>query len=214
LFATDRTLLHTFPEFDLFRGVAGREYVGAFPPEEFGVEPHWPDVPGPRVFAYLQPSPNSRRLLAALCSRELSAVVYCPGLASQGPPLPTAPSIHYSTEPIAISQVARQCQIAITNGNLTTAAGFILAGKPQLLLPYTLEKYLTARCVELLGAGLAVAARDPLLETKLDAVLRQRDYARGAESFAARHAHWSAATQVRVLCQAIVDLTGGRPGNG
>lgn len=206
LFATDRTLLHTFPEFDLFRGATGREYVGAFPPEDYGVAPYWPDVSGPRVFAYLQPSENSRRLLAALGNREISAVAHCPGLASHGPPLPASPKIHYATEPISIAQVARQCQLAITNGNLTTIAGLLLAGKPQLLLPYTLEKNLTARCVELLGAGLAVAARDPLLETKLDAVLQQRAYARGAEAFAARYAHLSLATQVQTLRQAIADL--------
>lgn len=207
LFTTDRTLLHTFPEFDLFRGAAGREYIGAFPPEQFGVSPPWPEVHGPRAFAYLQPSPNSRRLLAALGDREISAVVYCPGLAEQGPPLPASPKLHYSKEPIAIEQVAKQCHIAITNGNLTTTVGLLLAGRPQLLLPYTLEKYLIARCVELQGAGLAVGTGDPLLETKLDAVLRQRAYARGAESFAARHAQLSPATQVQALRKAIAELT-------
>ncbi|MCC6203255.1 MAG: hypothetical protein IT494_09655 [Gammaproteobacteria bacterium] len=141
-----------------------------------------------------------------LTERELAAVIYCPGMAGQGAPLPTAPKLHYSTEPIAIGSVARQCDLAITNGNLTTVAGLLRAGKPQLLLPYTLEKYLTARCVELLGAGLATVVRDPLLETKLDAVLRQRDYSRNAEAFAARYAHLSPATQVHTLQQAIIDL--------
>lgn len=206
LFETNRTLLHTFPELDFFPHGEGREYVGAFPPEDFGVEPPWPEVPGPRVFAYLQPSPGSRRVLAALQARRLSAVIYCPGVGTKGSPLPQAPHLHYATEPISIASASRQCDLAINNGNLTTTAGFLLAGKPQLLLPYTLEKYLVARCVERLDAGLAATDRDPLLETKLDAVLERRDYARGAERVDARYARQSLRQQTGSLHQAILTL--------
>jgi UDP:flavonoid glycosyltransferase YjiC (YdhE family) len=95
-------------------------------------------------------------------------------------------------------QAAAECEMAITNGNPNSLAGFLLAGKPQLAVPYTMEKYLIARRLELLGAGLSAPMRRPgNLAAKLRAVLMQRNFRRAAESFAARYAGGSEAALVQ-----------------
>jgi hypothetical protein len=73
--------------------------------------------------------------------------------------------------------------------------------------PNTLEKYVVARRVEALGAGLAVTSQATRLTgAKLTALLDQRSYRRAAALFREKYANWSAMTQSEAMRQALESL--------
>jgi len=91
--------------------------------------------------------------------------------------------------PVDLKQAAAEADAYLSNANINSMMAFLLAGRPQLVVPSTLEKYLVGRRLEMLGAGLSAPRRAPGdLRAKLHAVLHQRAYRRAAEQFARRHA--------------------------
>ena len=191
------TFLLLFAELDPVFDRPDTEFMGVWPVPGFGIPPVWPGT-GPRVFAYLEPSVLLPDILAASAALGLSLCLYAPGLRADALPAIPGLNVHLAAEPVDLVQAAAECEMAITNGNPNSLAGFLLAGKPQLAVPYTMEKYLIARRLELLGAGLSAPMRRPdNLAAKLRAVLVQRNFRRAAESFAARYAGGSEAALVQ-----------------
>ncbi|HJP35780.1 MAG TPA: hypothetical protein QF901_07295, partial [Gammaproteobacteria bacterium] len=81
-----------------------------------------------------------------------------------------------------------------------TVAAALLAGKAQLALPTSAEKYLNGRRLELLGAGLAVPQANPgRIPDKLQALLSDGRYTRAAERFAEKYRAASRETQTRTM---------------
>ncbi len=180
-------LVQSFAEFDHVYERPGAEYLGAWPSLEFGVAPVWPPGQGPRLFGYLDPTVLLPELLEAVAAVGARLCVYAPGVAAAV--TAAAPSVAWMSEPVDLARAAVEADAYVSNANINSMMAFLLAGKPQLVLPYTLEKYLVGRRLELLGAGLSAPRRAPGdLPAKLRAVLLQRDCRRAAERFAARYA--------------------------
>lgn len=187
------TFVQSFAEFDHCYERPRASYLGAYPSAEFGAAPRWPAGPGPRVFAYLDPQILLPALLAAVSAAGARLCLYAPGV--DAATMATAPDVAWMPGPVDLKQAAAEADAYLSNANINSMMAFLLAGKPQLVVPYTLEKYLVGRRLEMLGAGLSAPRKAPGdVAAKLRAVLTQRSYRRAAEQFAARHAGGSEAT--------------------
>ena len=183
----DEQFVHAFAEFDHVYERPGAEYLGAWPSAAFGIAPAWPPGRGPRLFGYLDPEVLLPELLAAVAALGVRLCVYAPGVAPTT--VAATPDVTWMPGPVDLEQAAAEADAYVSNANINSMMAFLLAGKPQLVLPYTLEKYLVGRRLEMLGAGLSAPRRAPGdVQQKLRAVLCGRDCRRAAERFAARYA--------------------------
>lgn len=186
-FTAERLWLCIYEELDFYSSRTDAHYLGMFPDHDFGAPPQWPNDEGMKVFAYLTSGRSSRAALAALTAEQASVCLYAPGLGNADE-LP-AGIFHHASAPVSLPAVARECRVFVNNGNLSTSAVALLAGKPQLCLPESAEQYINARRIELLGAGLAAPQRRPGdIAAKLHALLHKPEYARQAVRFAQKYA--------------------------
>lgn len=184
---TPETFLHAFAEFDHVYDRPDADYLGVAPDAGFGLEPVWPPGEGPRVFAYLDPRVMLSEVLDACAAVGARVCLYAPGLPPEA--LTRRPRVIAMPGPVALARAAADADACLSNANVNSMMAFLLAGKPQLVVPYTLEKYLVGRRLELLGAGLSAPLRGPGdLAGKLRAVLTQRGFRRAAAAFASRYA--------------------------
>jgi UDP:flavonoid glycosyltransferase YjiC (YdhE family) len=98
-------------------------------------------------------------------------------------------AVSLSTEPLNIRQAAAECDFAILNAGHNAVAQFLLAGKPLLLLPISLEQGILTR--RLCGQGLAAAAgldNPAEIQRGLEEVLNGGCLAGAVQAFAKQHA--------------------------
>lgn len=137
----DETLLTTFRELDHYgdRGDAAR-YDG--PVIGTGGEaPRWPEGgEGPRVYAYLKPSPGLPHVLAALRDRGCPTLVSPDGISRAMREQFECATLRFETRRLDLAQVGAACDLAVLNGNHGTTCAMLLAGRPILQLPRTLER--------------------------------------------------------------------------
>jgi UDP:flavonoid glycosyltransferase YjiC (YdhE family) len=97
-----------------------------------------------------------------------------------------------SMVPVDCRQAAAECDIAILNSGHNSAAQFLMAGKPLLLLPISLEQGLLMR--RLVEQGLAVSAppdRPAVITAALDGLLTNSRFRDAARAFAAKHVSYN-----------------------
>jgi UDP:flavonoid glycosyltransferase YjiC (YdhE family) len=184
---TGESFLQSFEEFDHVYARQDADYLGAYPSASFGLDPEWPAGEGPKLFAYLEPSVLLPELLGAFAALDVRVCLYAPG----ADPALAARSgrVRWMPGPVALAHAAAEADACVSNANINSMMAFLLAGKPQFVVPYTLEKYLVGRRLEILGAGLSAPRRNTGdLVAKLRAVLTQRQYRRAAERFASKYA--------------------------
>jgi UDP:flavonoid glycosyltransferase YjiC (YdhE family) len=166
LFDTDANILRTLKEFDPYaQHRPEAEYWGTHPGLG-GDEPVWPAGHRPRIFAYLKPSPLVPEILDKLSQLGISGIVVCDGISKKIRDRYTDSSLRIAGRPLDMRRVAGECDAAILNATLNSTVHLLMVGKPILMLPLTLEQYLTARSVEQLGAGLDISRLrgEPLVE--------------------------------------------------
>jgi UDP:flavonoid glycosyltransferase YjiC (YdhE family) len=155
LFQVEENSLLSFPELDHYPNRGPARYWGMLP-AAVAAEVTWPNVRGPRIFAYLRPqTPHLELALAALHELSGSAIIYAPGLGAELVAKYSAPHLLFSPLPVDLNKIASQAAAGLTYASPAATAAFLLAGKPVLMIPGHLEQYLFARRVEELGAGLS-----------------------------------------------------------
>ncbi|HWP95025.1 MAG TPA: nucleotide disphospho-sugar-binding domain-containing protein [Gammaproteobacteria bacterium] len=203
LFAEAAAYIATLPELDPYAGCAPREYVG--PANIRGLpSPEWPDGEGPRLFVYVQRFPTLPALLDILRQTRCRALVQVAGLERPPPEFENTPHLRFLAGPVDLPAAAQTADLGISHGGGTTAATFLCAGKPQLLLPYHFEQLLTSEAVARLGAGLVAPQRHPEgMRAKLARLLADPAFTEAARTVAARHAGLDPERPVRRLVEAV-----------
>ncbi len=190
------TVLRTFRELDHYPERVGGHYWGCAP-QSIGEVSAWPAVPGKKVFAYLKPFAGVAKLLSALKSYGQPTLVYGDGLDPRLTRQFASDTLVFSSAPVDMRATAAQCDGAVLHGTHNTAINLLLAGKPMLQLPLTLEQLLFAQTLERLNAGITLRHAEPT--AVVDALKRLLEdgsrHAAGAQAFAARHADWDAPAQ-------------------
>ena len=190
LYDTDDIFLLGFEEMDHYPQRVGGNYLGMFSLPGHGVAPQWPTDSGRRIFAYLHPYRNLKSLLELLRNPRFSTLIYAPGVPDAGKKHYSGKHLAFTDDPIDITRVAGECDIAVTNATFGTTAALLLCGRPVLCIPTNLERLMVGRRVLDMGAGLAVPQSTPeKVRPALKALLTQDRFAAAAGRFRDKYAH-------------------------
>ena len=211
---TQRTMLLTYPELDIYPERGPAEYYGIPHSSEGSLTPDWPAGRGPRVFAYLYHYYKQLpRLVETLADLGAPTLMLCRGAAADLRQKYAGSSVLVSEEPMSASRLLPQCDLVVCHGSHQMTAQALLAGKPLLLLPTQLEQFLTMRRVVRFGAGLGVLqeAQTPDFAAAIAELSGKPGYAARANEFAARyreHDRGSALATMVKRCEAALAQAG------
>ena len=140
------------------------------------------------MFAYLKPFPVLDSLLELLNKLELPSIIACDGLSPELRSRHVSNTMAFAPPNVDLGQMNRECHLAITNGNHTTTARFLLAGKPVLTVPLHLEQELISCAVRAHGLGVSVRRTEPRdVYAQVAELLNSPSYSKAAAAFAAKY---------------------------
>lgn len=181
----DVRVLYSYPELDDYAPRADVTYVGVLQPTA-GAAPVWPDVPGKRIFAYLDPSEPLPMLLKALAASGHPVLAYLPH-----PPEELVK--HYATgnlrlmdRPLDVTKTAALCDVGVSHGGHNIVGSFLAAGKPQLVVPNMFPERVTARKIAGQGVGLISRWDEAEISEKLRKLLQETGFSAKAKALAAQ----------------------------
>lgn len=155
--------LVSWPEVDAYGPRAGVTYygpMGGFPAQ---ARPAWPKATGPRAFVYLPFSqPAGRAALEALGALGWPTIWH-----SQVAPAAALPAnVAFTPDPVDLQAVLGDAALLVSRAAHGTVCHALSAGRPNLMLPDTLESMLVARRIEAQRLGLIapIAEVGPALE--------------------------------------------------
>lgn len=209
LFQTDDQCLLTLQELDHYERRESADYLGPRFNVDTGDEVQWPDVYEKKLFAYIRPdSKFFVELLAQLKEYPVNAVISAPGIPEKLKDKYEAPHLHFSSTPVRIAQMQKECDAAICHAGQGTVAAFLLAGVPMILFPNHLEQLLVARRAIQLGAAMM-----PKPDTKevpyvkmLNHVFQEHSFKERAKSFAEKYQEYDLQGQTVSIAERLEAL--------
>lgn len=179
--------LFTYAELDHYPGGHPQPYRG-LPTFAEGARATWGPHREPRLFAYLRPFPGLHSLMQALHQLPIQVLArIAEADLSALAPLQRNGLVIVDRD-VDLRAVAADCDAYINYGAHGTLAEMLLAGKPGLLLPTTLERNLVTRRVVAMGAALAApGAEGTNYETPIRRLFDDDSLRTAAGMFASRY---------------------------
>ena len=206
----DIRMLSTYPELDDYGPRDDVRYVGNMQPG-VGAPPVWPDVPGKRIFAYLDPSEPIPMLLKALTATGQPVLAFLPHAPEELVKQYASGNLRLTDRPLDLTKTAALCDLGVSHGGHNIAGSLLAAGKPQLLVPNMFPEYVTARKVAGLGAALVCRWNEADISGKLTRLLHEGDFSAQAKAVAARVAHLDMDHALREAVAAVGELATTKP---
>lgn len=180
-------LLTTFKVLDHYPERLEGEYVG-LPPSPSGAPPVWPEVPGPRIYAYLKPAPGFETILSQLRSLAWPTLIVSDGIPQETQRHYSCPTLSFAPRALDLNLVSESAQLCLCNANHGTLAHFLLAGIPVLLFPLFLEQEILAAHIVNNKSGLSLSG-DELRKTaqSIRELIEHDSYRKAAQRFAQEH---------------------------
>lgn len=206
----DATLMCTFAELDHYGERTAQPYLGPIFTLGQGEAQDWPgDTPAPRIFAYLKAGyPALDAVLGALQASGAQVLVHVAGAARQTVTRFSNGKMRVSPEPLSITQMAAQCDLALCHGGAGTTAAMLLGGKPLVLLPMHMEQIMTAQRLASLGAAVGVTPDATAQLTRLlRKALADAALSAAARRFAQTHAGYdqqASITAAAACCESLL----------
>ena len=168
IFGADVALPATFAELDPYRPWRAGGH-GA--PALDGPVPLAGD--GDELFVYLTPgAPRSAAYFQGLAASGLRVRIHARDLLPAEAEALRGAGLVAEAEPVPFASIAERSRLLLSHGGLGFVSSALLAGLPQAMLPFDMEKQFTANAVVGLGLGEAMPARD-LPADALAAMLRR-----------------------------------------
>lgn len=172
-------LLDTLPALDPYGPREGFIAVGPLGQPESLLRAAWPNTGAAdadttaRVFVYLRYDSLLEQVLQLLTDQGVAVLCYCPNapdelLARQ------EWACRIERHPIDLSQLLHEADAVVSHGSSTLTCQTVLAGKPQLLIPGDVEKWMVARQAASMGIAVVVHGNEqlvPAVRTLLDGSL-------------------------------------------
>ena len=181
----DIRLLYSFPELDEYAPRGDVTYVGVLQPNS-GVAPAWPDTPGKRIFAYLDPGEAIPMVLKVLAATGQPVLAYLPhppeGLVKRY----GAGNLRLTDRPLDLTRTAALCDLGVSHGGHNIVGSFLAAGKPQLVLPNMFPERLTGGKVAGYGVGVVSGWDEAEISQALARLMHESGFAAAARALAAR----------------------------
>jgi UDP:flavonoid glycosyltransferase YjiC (YdhE family) len=197
LFSGEHTFVCTLPEFDPYRRFRSGPTLWPFNIPDVPLGPPATQRRGPTIFVYLPAHhPALSVVISALNDLKVPSAVYVSGMAPQRLAKRCRRTVRIYRKPADLARVLPNTSLLIHHGGLGTSCAGLLAGVPQLVMPFLLEDRITARGLVQFGIGkswTAGATTDATDMPKLISSLLQDEHLQetamqAARSLAARRA--------------------------
>jgi rhamnosyltransferase subunit B len=160
LFSGQHTFVCTLPEFDPYRHFRCGPTLWPFNIPDVPVGPPAAQRSGPTIFVYLPANhPALSAVISALNDLELPSGIYVSGITAQVLAKRCRQTVRIYGKPADLAQVLPNTSLLIHHGGLGTAYSGLLAGVPQLVLPFNLEHSITTVGLEQFGVAKSRSAR-------------------------------------------------------
>ncbi|WP_436714908.1 hypothetical protein U8335_19130 [Roseiconus lacunae] len=147
------SLLLTTPDFDHYENREDAEYFSIWGGSSDEFQGWKSSGPHKRIFAYLKPFPSLYALVRLLENWNCEVVLYGDGLPANVCQKLCEGSVRILQGPVDLQQVAKGCDLAITNGNHGTTLKFLEFGVPVFACPLHGEQSVTAATLKTLDIG-------------------------------------------------------------
>lgn len=142
------------PDMDPYGPRNDGAYVGPVGRPAMTLPVEWPNSCGAKkVFVYMRSEHQLRLVLDALRAREACVICSCPGISPEAIKRSADERIALVDRAVDLGRVLLEADAVVNYGSSAVVCQSLLAGKPQLMLPTDTEKWLVARRVHGLGAG-------------------------------------------------------------
>jgi hypothetical protein len=201
----DIRMLSTYPELDDYGPRDDVRYVGNFQPGT-GAAPVWTDMPGKRIFAYLDPGEAIPMVLKVLAGTGQPVLAYLPHAPEELVKLYAAGNLRLMDRPLDLARTAALCDLGVSHGGHNIVGSFLAAGKPQLVLPNMFPERLTGSKVAGYGVGVVSGWDEAEISEKLTRLLQEPGFSGQAKAVAARVAHLDMDYALREVVAAVDEL--------